>query len=58
MTHFLPRSTTTRASLIFTTLMGTSLIVTAIMASSLAPIVLWFVGLFVVGLLWLVTRRW
>lgn len=58
MTQFLPHSTATRASLIFTALMGTFLIVTAVMATSLAPIVLWFLGLFVVVLLWLVTRRW
>jgi MYXO-CTERM domain-containing protein len=38
--------------------MGTVLIVTAVTATSMAPIALWFVGLFVVVLLWLVSRRW
>jgi len=58
MTSFLPQRTATRASIIFTAVMGTSLIVTAVTATSMAPIALWFVGLFVVVMLWLVSRRW
>ena len=58
MTRFLPQRTAPRASIIFTAVMGTSLIVTAVTATSMAPIALWFVGLFVVVMLWLVSRRW
>jgi hypothetical protein len=58
MTQFLPQRTATRASIIFTMVMGTLLLITAVTATSMAPIALWFVGLFVVVLLWLVTRQW
>lgn len=58
MTQFLPQRTATRASLVFIAVMGALLLVTAVTATSLAPVALWLVGLFVVVLLWLVTRRW
>lgn len=56
MTRFIPQRTATRASIIFTLGMGTALIVTAVTATTMAPVALWLVGLFVVVLLWLVSR--
>lgn len=58
MTRFIPQRTATRASIIFTLAIGSALMVTAVTATTMAPVALWFVGLFVVVLLWLVSRRW
>jgi hypothetical protein len=57
MTQFLPQRAVTRASLTVTAVMGALLIITAVQATTLGPIALWFVGLFVAVLLWLASRR-
>lgn len=57
MTQFLPQRAATRASLIFTAAMGTLMIVIAVGATTIGPILLWFLGLFVVVVLWLGGRR-
>jgi hypothetical protein len=57
MTQFLPRRTSTRAALIFTAAMGALMIVVAVEATTIGPVAMWFVGLFVVVLLWLASRR-
>lgn len=57
MTQFLPQRAATTASLIFTAAMGTLMIVIAVGATTIGPILLWFLGLFVVVVLWLGGRR-
>jgi hypothetical protein len=57
MTQFLPQRAVTRAMLIFTAVLGALLIITAVQATTLGPIALWLVGLFVTVLLWLASRR-
>lgn len=57
MSQLLPQRTATRAPLIFTAVMGALMIVIAVGATSMGPIAIWFVGLFVVVLLWLASRR-
>ena len=47
MTRFIPQRTATRASIIFTLAIGSALMVTAVTATTMAPVALWFVGLFV-----------
>lgn len=57
MRQFLPQRAATRASLIVTAAMGALMIVIAVGATTAGPVLVWFLGLFVVVLLWLATRR-
>jgi hypothetical protein len=57
MTRLLARRPAATAALIFTAAVGALLIVVAVATTTIGPIAVWFLGLFVVVLLWLASRR-